>query len=88
VVKFIEAACAPIRYAGRQMAFEAGRDELAPSRARCPRHRQATYGSRLHTYSAEIEVPTESIVRGPWQETVIEGDALGVTRIKRLAYLR
>jgi hypothetical protein len=32
-------------------------------------------GSRLHTYPAEIEVPLEGIVRGPWQETVTERDA-------------
>ena len=43
-------------------------------------------GSRLHTYPAEIEVPTEGIVRGPWQETVTERDAQGATRINRLAY--
>jgi len=40
----------------------------------------------LHTYPAEIEVPMESIVRGPWQETVTERDAQGGTRINRLAY--
>jgi TnpA family transposase len=43
-------------------------------------------GSRLHTYPAEIEVPLEGIVRGPWQETVTERDAQGAPRINRLAY--
>lgn len=42
--------------------------------------------SRLHTYPAEIEVPMESIVRGPCQETVTEREAQGGTRINRLAY--
>lgn len=43
-------------------------------------------GSPLHTYPAEIGVPLEGIVRGPWQETVTERDAQGVSRINRLAY--
>lgn len=34
----------------------------------------------------EIKVPIESIVRGPWQDTVAERDAQGATRINRLAY--
>jgi hypothetical protein len=43
-------------------------------------------GSRLQLYPPEELLPIEGIVRGPWQETVLERDASGTERINRLAY--
>ncbi len=43
-------------------------------------------GSRLQLYSPDESLPVEGIVRGPWQETVLERDASGTERINRLAY--
>ena len=43
-------------------------------------------GSRLQMYPQDEFVPTAGIVRGPWQETVIERDSDGTERVNRLAY--
>ena len=43
-------------------------------------------GSRLQFYPQDELVPVEGVVRGPWQETVLERDASGIDRINRLAY--
>jgi TnpA family transposase len=43
-------------------------------------------GSRVHTYPPEMLIPIAGIVRGPWQDTVIEKDERGTPRINRLAY--
>ena len=43
-------------------------------------------GSRLQMYPPDEFVPVAGIVRGPWQETVIERDSDGTERVNRLAY--
>jgi len=43
--------------------------------------------SRVQMYPPDEFVPTAGIVRGPWQETVIERDSDGTERVNRLAYL-
>jgi hypothetical protein len=42
--------------------------------------------SRMHTYPLDVQVPIAGIVRGPWQETVMEQDERGTPRINRRAY--
>jgi TnpA family transposase len=42
--------------------------------------------SRMHTYPLDVQVPIAGIVRGPWQETVMEQDERGTPRINRHAY--
>lgn len=43
-------------------------------------------GSRLQVYPPDEVVPVAGIVRGPWQETVLERDGNGAERVDRLAY--
>ena len=43
-------------------------------------------GSRVQMYPPDEFVPTVGIVRGPWQETVLERDSDGTERVNRLAY--
>ena len=43
-------------------------------------------GSRVHTYPPAAPVPRAGIVREPWQETVLDRDERGNTRVNRLAY--
>ena len=42
--------------------------------------------SRMHTYPLDLQVPIAGIVRGPWQQTVMEQDERGTPRINRHAY--
>jgi hypothetical protein len=42
--------------------------------------------SRMHTYPLDVQIPIAGIVRGPWQETVMEQDERGTPRINRHAY--
>jgi TnpA family transposase len=42
--------------------------------------------SKLTTYPADEDVPVEGVVRGPWQDAVLEPDKDGTPRVNRISY--
>jgi hypothetical protein len=42
--------------------------------------------SKLHTYPPEEVVPLEGVVRGPWQDAVLDRDEDGNARVNRISY--